>query len=111
MQLAKVPGAGRDITVIPALPDDSMGYVLTRLQEAKQTGVIAMIQDGQVLCSAILFRASPARVEVAEEDDVVMKVHDDSTVDFFFHVLKETGRDVVVSRVAARLVAPECCDA
>jgi hypothetical protein len=38
-----------------------------------------------------------------------LRVHDDSTVEFFLEVLRTSGRDVVISRVAARLIDAAPC--
>lgn len=91
-----VPGAGpRHLTVIPALPDDSTGYVFARLREAGGTGVVALA-DGGGYQLAFMFPASPSRLAVAREDDTLCPVHTGSHVAMLFAYLRESGAVVVL---------------
>lgn len=90
-------------TIIPALPDDTVGYVLDRLREAGGKAVLVLLTE-QTFQIAALLPASPARIAVAEEDDTVTPVHENCHVDMFFEYLARVGT-MVVSRVAAKLVA------
>lgn len=92
----------RQQTIITVLPDDTVGYVLDRLDEAGGVAVLVLLTDG-VLRIASLTPASEARMEVTAEDDLVTPVHQNSRVDMFFDYLGEVGT-AVVRRVAARLV-------
>ena len=89
-------------TIIPVLPDDTVGYALDRLDDAGGIAVLVLLTDG-VLRIASLTPASEARMVVAAEDDQVTPVHPDSRVDMFFDYLDRVGT-AVVRRVAARLV-------
>ncbi len=91
-----------DQTIIPALPDDTVGYVLDRLREAGGTAVLVLLTE-QRLQIAVLLPASPARIAVAEEDDTVTPVHEDCHVDMFFDYLEDVGT-AIIKRVAAKLV-------
>ena len=92
----------RQRTIISVLPDDTVGYVLDRLDEAGGSGVLVLLTD-EVLRIALLAPASEARMVVAAEDDRATPVHQDSQVDMFFDYLERVGT-AVVRRVAARLV-------
>ncbi|MGB6163609.1 MAG: hypothetical protein WBF75_13760 [Pseudonocardiaceae bacterium] len=89
-------------TIILALPDDTVGYVLDRIREAGGTAVLVLLTE-QRLQIAVLLPASPARIAVAEEDDTVTPVHEDCHVDMFFDYLEDVGT-AVIQRVAAKLV-------
>lgn len=89
-------------TIISVLPDDTVGYVLDRLDEAGGSGVLVLLTD-DALRIASLAPASEARMVVAAEDDWATAVHQDSQVDMFFDYLERVGT-AVVRRVAARLV-------
>ncbi|MGH3869074.1 MAG: hypothetical protein ACRDQ4_23765 [Pseudonocardiaceae bacterium] len=91
-----------DQTIIPTLPDDTVGYVLDRLREAGGTAVLVLLTE-QRLQIAVLLPASPARIAVAEEDDTVTPVHEDCHVDMFFAYLEDVGT-AIIKRVAAKLV-------
>ncbi len=88
--------------IISVLPDDTVGYVLDRLDDAGGTAVLVLLTD-EVLQIASPAPASEARMVVAAEDDQVIPVHQDSRVDIFFNHLERVG-SAVVWRVAARLV-------
>jgi hypothetical protein len=88
--------------IIPALPDDTVGYVLDRLREAGGMAVLVMLAE-QGFQIAVLLPASPARIAVAEEDDTVIPVHEDCHVDMFFDYLAQVGT-AIVKRVAAKFV-------
>lgn len=92
-------------TIIAALPDDPMGYVFGRLTDAGGSAVLAM-PVGDQLEIALLFPSSPARTQVATEDDTLAEIHDDSEVAMLFQYLRTVGT-AVVCKVAARLVADE----
>lgn len=92
----------RQQTIISVLPDDTVGYVLDRLDEAGGSGVLVLLTD-EVLRIASLAPASEARMVVAAEDDRATPVQQDSQVDMFFDYLERVGT-AVVRRVAARLV-------
>ncbi|MDQ3989211.1 MAG: hypothetical protein M3291_08455 [Actinomycetota bacterium] len=92
----------RQQTIITVLPDDTVGYVLDRLDEAGGVAVLVLLTD-RVLRIASLTPASEARMTVAAEDDQLTPVHQESRVDMFFDYLAEVGT-AVVRRVAARLV-------
>ncbi len=100
--LTKAAGQSDRHTVVVALPDDPMGYVLARLDEAGGAGVVAL-ERGEDLELAVLWPASPARAQVAAEDDTLAVVHDDSPVSMFFDLLRIDGM-AVVSRHAARII-------
>lgn len=89
-------------TIIAALPDDTMGYVLDRLRDAGGTAVLVM-PKGKHFEIAALAPASPARIAVAEEDDTLTQVNEACDVDLLFAYLKRVGT-AVISRVAAKLV-------
>lgn len=91
-----------DQMIIPALPDDTVGYVLDRLREAGGMAVLVMLAE-QGFQIAVLLPASPARIAVAEEDDTVIPVHEDCHVDMFFDYLAQVGT-AIVKRVAAKFV-------
>lgn len=92
----------RQQTIITALPDDTLGYVLDLLNDAGGSAILAMLVD-DVVHLAALVPASEARMEVATEDDRVAEVHHDSRVDMFFALLDQGG-PLVVREVSARLV-------
>jgi hypothetical protein len=52
---------------------------------------------------ALMWPASAARLEVAEEDDAVSQIHEHSRADMFFEYLARVGT-TVVQQVAAQLV-------
>src|SRR5947209_364711 len=88
-------------TIIPALPDDTVSYVLDRLQEAAGgKAVLVMLVEGEFHI-AVLLPASPARIAVAEEDDTVTPLHENCHVDMFFDYLACVGT-TVIKRVAAK---------
>lgn len=99
---AEVTDEPRDQTIIPALPDDTVGYVLDRLREAGGTAVLVLLTE-RTLQIAALLPASDARIAVAEEDGSVTPVHEDCQVDMFFDYLTHVGT-TVIKRVAAKLV-------
>lgn len=88
--------------IIPALPDDTISYVLDRLQESGGKAVLVMLTEGAFRI-AVLLPASPARIAVAVEDDTVTPLHEDCHVDMFFDYLACVGT-TVIERVAAKLV-------
>lgn len=102
---AKVTGRSHQQTIIVALPDDRVGYVCDRLREAGGIAALAML-DGEVCRIAFLWPASPARLAVAEEDDTLAQLHEESTVDLFFDLLL-FRRTLVIESVAAQL-ADQC---
>jgi hypothetical protein len=89
-------------TIIPALPDDTVGYVLDRLREAGGKAVLVLVMEEKLQIAALL-PASPARIAVAEEDDTVTPVHEDCHVDMFFDYLAQV-RTAIIKRVAAKLL-------
>jgi len=99
---AFAPAGERQQTIISVLPDDTVGYVLDRLDDAGGVAVLVLLADG-LLRIASLAPAPEARIVVAAEDDQVIPVHQDSRVDLFFDYLERVGT-AVVQRVAARLV-------
>ncbi|MDQ3274004.1 MAG: hypothetical protein M3Q39_02955 [Actinomycetota bacterium] len=99
---AFAPAGERKQMIISVLPDDTVGYVLDRLDDAGGTAVLVLLTD-EVLQIASPAPASEARMVVAAEDDQVIPVHQDSRVDIFFNHLERVG-SAVVWRVAARLV-------
>ncbi len=92
----------RQQTIISVLPDDTMGYVLDRLDEAGGSGVLVLL-TGEALRIASLAPASEARMAVAAEDDRMTPVHQDSRVDMFLDYLERVDT-AVVRRTAARLI-------
>lgn len=92
------------VTIITALPDDRMGYVLDRLREGGGVGVVALRRGQTDWRVAVMAPASHERIAVAQEDDSLAEVHGDSRVDMFFECLSHTSV-MVVQRVAARLVS------
>ncbi|MGH3826155.1 MAG: hypothetical protein ACRDQX_03125 [Pseudonocardiaceae bacterium] len=99
---AEVANAPGDQTIIPALPDDTVGYVLDRLRDAGGTAVLVLMTE-QTFRIAVLLPASDARIAVAAEDDTVTPVHEDCQVDMFFDYLAQVGT-AIIKRVAAKLV-------
>lgn len=99
---AEVANSSHEQTIIPALPDDTLGYVLDRLDEAGGKAVLVLLTEEKLQIAALL-PASPARIAVAQEDDTVTPVHDDCHVDMFFDYLAHVGT-AVVKRVTAKLV-------
>ncbi|MBV9144261.1 MAG: hypothetical protein JO115_25645 [Pseudonocardiales bacterium] len=99
---AEVTNEPGDQTIIPVLPDDTVGYVLDRLREAGGTAVLVLL-TAQTCQIAALLPASEARIAVAEEDGTVTPVHEDCQVDMFFHYLARVGT-ATISRVTAKLV-------
>jgi hypothetical protein len=94
----------RQQTIISVLPDDTVGYVLDRLDEAGGSGVLVLLADEALrIASLAPASASEARMVVAAEDGRATPVHQDSQVDMFFDYLERVGT-AVVRRVAARLV-------
>lgn len=94
--------AGNRQTIISVLPDDTVGYVLDRVDEAGGSAVLVLLTD-EALRIATLGPESAARLDVAAADDRVSAVREDSRVDMFFRYLEWEG-SVVVRRVAAQLV-------
>ncbi len=103
-QALKTPG---EHTTIIALPDDTMGYVFDRLEEAGCRAVL-ISPHGESFLVALLWPATRARVEVAEEDDSLAAINDQVNVEFFFEYLQQQPGTVVARRVAARLVDQDC---
>jgi hypothetical protein len=100
---AFAPAGGHQLTIISVLPDDTVGYVLDRLDESGGSpGVLVLLTD-ESLRIASLVPASEAPLAVAAEGDQVTRVHQDSRADMFFDYLEQVGT-AVVRRVAARLV-------
>ena len=99
---AFAPAGERQQTIISVLPDDTVGYVLDRLDDAGGVAVLVLLADG-LLRIASLAPAPEARIVAAAEDDQVIPIHQDSRVDLFFDYLERVGT-AVVRRVAARLV-------
>ncbi|MGH3872001.1 MAG: hypothetical protein ACRDSR_10895 [Pseudonocardiaceae bacterium] len=91
-----------DQTIIPALADDTVGYVIDRLEEAGGTAVLVVL-TGETFQIATLLPASDARIAVAVEDDTVPPVHENCQVSMLFDYLERVGT-TVIKRVAARLV-------
>lgn len=89
-------------TIIPALPDDTVGYVLDRLHDAGGSAVLVLLTEQKFQIAALL-PASPARIAVAQEDDTLTPVHEECRVDMFLDYLAQVGT-IVIKRVAARLV-------
>jgi hypothetical protein len=92
----------RQLVIIPVLPDDTVGYVLDRLDDAGGSGVLVLLTD-EALRIASLVLASEASMVVVTEDDRMTRVHQDSRVDMFFDYLERVGT-AVVRGVIARLV-------
>ena len=99
------PAGGRQ-TIILVLADDTVGYMLDRLQDHGGTAVVAMVSSGTCKL-AHLWPASDERLVVAQEDDVVADVHENTEVAMFFDYLAHVGTATVVRRITARLVTPE----
>lgn len=100
---AEIAVEPRQQTIISTLPDDTVGYVLDRLQEAGGTAILVLLTDRELHIAA-LQPASDARIAVAEEDDSITEVHEDSQVEMIFNYLAQMGT-VVIKRVTAKLVA------
>ena len=99
---ALAPVGGYQLTIISVLPDDTVGYVLDRLDEAGGSGVLVLLTE-ESLRIAVLEPASQARSLAAVEDNHLAMVHWDSRVDMFLDYLERVGT-VVVRQVAARLI-------
>lgn len=99
---AETANESHEQTIIPALPDDTVGYVLDRLRDAGGSAVLVLLTEEKFQIAALL-PASAARIAVAEEDDTLTPVHEDCHVDMFLAYLAKVGT-VVVRRVAAKLV-------
>jgi len=89
-------------TIIPALSDDTVGYVLDRLEDAGGNAVLVLLTEEKFQIAALL-PASPARIAVAKEDGTLTPVHEDCHVDMFLDYLAQFGT-VVIRRVTAKLV-------
>jgi hypothetical protein len=89
-------------SIILALPDDTMKYVFDRLAESDCRAVVVMAR-GESFDLALVSPASPARVEVAIEDDALSPVHENSDVAMFFEYLR-LQKTVVVQRISARFI-------
>ncbi len=100
---AEVDCEPRHQIIIPALPDDTVGYVLDQLREAGGKAVLVLRTEEKLQIAALL-PASPARIAVAEEDDTVTTVHEDCHVEMFFDYLAQVGTAVFRRCVAAKLV-------
>ncbi|WP_344029476.1 hypothetical protein [Pseudonocardia kongjuensis] len=95
---------GNSLTVIPALPEDRMSYVFGRLRTFENRAVVAMPCDNEDGYEFGLFwPATAERVVVAEEDDTITMVHEESTVEMFFEYL-QTAHTIVIEKVAARFL-------
>jgi hypothetical protein len=99
---AEVTEKSHDQTIIPVLPDDTVGYVLDRLQDAGGTAVLVLMTE-RTCHIAVLLPASDARIAVAKEDDTVTPMHENCQVDMFFDYLAHVGT-TVIERVTAKLV-------
>jgi len=84
---AFAPAGERQQTIISVLPDDTVGYVLDRLDDARRVAVLVLLADG-LLRIAPLAPAPEARIVVAAEDDQVLPIHQDSRVDLFLDYLE-----------------------
>jgi hypothetical protein len=91
------PAGGRQ-TIILVLADDTIGYMLDRLQDHGGTAVVAMVSSGTCKL-AQLWPASDERLVVAQEDDVVADVHENTEVAMFFDYLAHVGTATVVRRI------------
>jgi hypothetical protein len=85
--IAQVTGISDRHTIVVALPNDTMGYVFARLGESGGRGVVALGKDGSTEL-AVVGPTSPARLKVAQEDDSLVIVHPDISVDMFFACLR-----------------------
>lgn len=100
--LGRASSEGNSLTIIPVLPDDTMGYVFDRLRDSGGRAVVAQqVDDGWDF--AVMWPASPERVAVAREDDHVAQIHGNSPVEIFFSYLEKV-RTAVIREVAAQLV-------
>lgn len=90
--------------IIVALEDDRVGYVFDQLEQAPAGSGLVVMPHGPSWAMAILCPASPARIEVAEEDDVCADVHEDTEVSMLFEYLHRVDC-AVVRRISARLIA------
>jgi hypothetical protein len=99
---AEVMNESSEQTIIPVLPDDTVGYVLDRVQEAGGSAVLVLLTETRFQIAALL-PASEARIAVAEEDGTVTPMHEACRVDMFFDYLACVGT-TVIKRVAAKLV-------
>lgn len=97
-------GTGRSDShiVVVALPDDSMRYVFDHLAQAGGSGAVVLVQDGPI--EMVTMRpASAAQVQVAQEDDGVARIHEDSPVDMFFECLRQ-ARTLVIAQHTATII-------
>jgi hypothetical protein len=99
---ALAPFGGHQLTIISVLPDDTVGYVLDRLDEAGGSGVLVLLTE-ESLRIAVLEPASQARSLAAVEDNHLAMVHRESRVDMFLDYLERVGT-IVVRQVAVRLI-------
>jgi hypothetical protein len=106
-ELVEVDPSARASTIIAALPDDTMGYVWDRLKECEPTsGPAALgVFENDEWRIALMWKASSARVEVAQEDRQFADIDDASEVSMFLDCLVQE-RTLVIRRVAARLLEP-----
>ena len=84
---AFAPAGERQQTIISVLPDDTVGYVLDRLDDAGRVAVLVLLADG-LLRITPLAPAPEARIVVAAEDDQVLPIHQDSRADLFLDYLE-----------------------
>ncbi len=80
-----------------------MGYIFDRLRDAGGAAVVAMPRRDGAWEIALMWPASAARLEVAEEDDALPQIHEHSPANMFFEYLARVHM-TVSQLVAARLV-------
>lgn len=97
---------GPEQHVIIVLPDDPMAYVFDHLRQV--ASAVLVLPSGEGFEMAVLAPASPARLQVAAEDDSLMEVHERTEVGMLFDYLREAPGAVVCRALAARLLcSPE----
>lgn len=89
--------------LVVVLADDTMGYVFDRLDDMGE-GIMVM-PVGEYLNAVAFVQATPARMQVAIEEDCLAKVHRDVSVEMFFAYLRRAHGVVVIEQVSARLLA------
>lgn len=90
-------------TIIIALPEDTMGYVLARLRDAHGRGVVALADRG-LFQLAVVEPASQDQIKAADEENDLLCVGDGATAAFFFEVLAMKHTMIFKAAFAAKMI-------